>query len=133
MILLLEKLFLSKYLEKIPKIFRWLYSFLLINIGWIIFRIESLSGLKNIFGQLIKFKSSSISNFLSENYELLNKVPFIILGLVFSFPVIKKLDNKFKNTFTYIFIKDVCLVLILMLSVFFLINDSYNPFIYFRF
>ena len=132
-ILLFEKLFLLKYLEKIPKFFRWLYSIILINIGWVIFRIESIRSLKVIFSNILRFKDSKVYLFLSENYDLLNKVPFVIIGIVFSFPVVRYFDNKYQDNFIYNLIKDIGLILILILSVFFLINDSYNPFIYFRF
>ena len=132
-ILLMEKLVVLKFLEKIPKFLRWLYSFILINIGWIIFRIEGISRLKCVLLNLFKFENSDIVGFLSDNYELLNKVPFVVLGMIFSFPILNNLNNRFKNNFIYVLIVDVGLVGILILSVFFLINDSYNPFIYFRF
>jgi alginate O-acetyltransferase complex protein AlgI len=129
----MEKLVVLKFLEKIPKFLRWLYSFILINIGWIIFRIEGISRLKCVLLNLFKFENSDIVGFLSDNYELLNKVPFVVLGMIFSFPILNNLNNRFKNNFIYVLIVDVGLVGILILSVFFLINDSYNPFIYFRF
>ena len=44
-ILLIEKLFLGKVLEKLPNFFRHLYALFLIAIGWIIFAVEDLGAL----------------------------------------------------------------------------------------
>ena len=120
-------------MENIPKFFKWFYSIILVNIGWIIFRVESISTLKVIFSNILNFKDSQGYLFLSQNYDLLNKLPFIVLGIVFSFPWVKYFDDRYKDSFIYILIKDIGLMIVLTLSVFFLINDSYNPFIYFRF
>ena len=47
-ILLLEKMYFGKILDKLPILIRWLFSFMIINIAWLIFRIEDLSLLKAI-------------------------------------------------------------------------------------
>ena len=59
-LLLIEKLFLSKFLEKLPKVIRFIYTFLLVNIGWLIFRIEDLSILKNVFINIITLHNTDI-------------------------------------------------------------------------
>ena len=41
-ILLIEKIFLLKFIEKSPKIIQWLYAIFLIMLGWVIFRCESM-------------------------------------------------------------------------------------------
>jgi len=132
-ILLVEKLFLSKILVRIPKIFRWLYTFILLNIGWIIFRAENFDLiiyiLKNIF---IINKETSI-NFLTHSYNLLNYTIYIIPAFLFSFPVIKILNYKFKNNKIYLLLGDLCLIIILIICILTLVKGSYNPFIYFRF
>jgi alginate O-acetyltransferase complex protein AlgI len=84
-ILLIEKLFLSKLLNKTPKVFRWLYSFILINIGWIIFRSESFELMIYVFKNIFVISNLSINMILSlysysilptviiQFYRLLNK------------------------------------------------------------
>ena len=69
-ILLLEKLLLQKLLNKIPKIFRWLYSFILINIGWIIFRADNMNLL--------------IYNLLLVGYKIMFHVFQIVLSSLFN-------------------------------------------------
>ena len=132
-ILLIEKLFLQKILDKLPKVIRWIYSFILINIGWIIFRAENMDLLIYIFKNIIIFDINNLYDFLSKNYHLVNYLIFIILGFILSFPVYLKINIKLKNNKMYLFFKDIILMFILIFCICMLISNSYNPFIYFRF
>ena len=122
-ILLIEKFFLSKCLSKIPMFFKWCYTFILINIGWIIFRVEDLS--------LISFNLSVevLEKFLANNYNLVNQIPFLIIAFILSFPIFPLIESKIKNKY----IINLIIIIIFVISICFLINNTYNPFIYFRF
>ena len=132
-ILLIEKLFIGKIIDKMPKIVRWIYSFILINIGWLIFRIEDVATLKELFINLLTFKTSDVVEFLRMNYSLLDKVPYIIIGLVFMFPIYPAIENKLKKYAIYKYVRDIIIMMLLTVSICFLLSNSYNPFIYFRF
>lgn len=133
-ILIIEKLFLKNILEKLPNIIQMIYSFFIIVIGWTIFRIESLDNLLMIIGRMFSFDNSGIIPFIKNNYELLNYVIFIVLGIVGMYPLIgktiKNLDEK--NKITQLFV-NVFLIIVFIISILFLVKSSYNPFIYFRF
>ncbi len=131
-ILLLEKLLIGKYIEKLPKIIQWLYAFILINIGWIIFRLENIEQLKIVFINIFTFKSSNIIDYLLKNYNIFNSFIFVIIGLIFMFPILKQIRLK-KYINVYSLLRDTGLIIILLLSIGALINNTYNPFIYFRF
>ena len=66
------------------------------------------------------------SNFL---FYLKNYFVFIIFGIVFSIPIVKKIKL---NKFGKIVIGVVYLVLFII-TISMLVSDSYNPFLYFRF
>ena len=132
-ILLIEKLFLSKILNKIPGIIRWLYSFILINIGWIIFRAENFELMIYVFKNIFVINKETNLNFLTNYYHLLNYVLYMIPALIFSFPIIKTLNSKFKDNKIYLFVEDMCLIGIFGICILTLVKGSYNPFIYFRF
>ena len=58
---------------------------------------------------------------------------FMFNGLIFMFPIVKYIKkNATKNTPLRIAL-DLILILLFIISIFALINSSYNPFIYFRF
>lgn len=71
-ILILEKLLASKLLNKLPKFMRWIYSFVLINIGWLIFRIENIDILVKLIKNLFTLKKGNLINDIANNYYLLN-------------------------------------------------------------
>ena len=129
-LLLLEKLFLHKLLDKIPKLIGWIYMFMIINFAWLLFRIENLKMLKDI---LFKAKNIDFSMFLADNFNLINYLPYLFIGFILSFPIYKMIDNKFNKSIIYLLFRDFIILLIFLVSVAFLINNSYNPFIYFRF
>ena len=68
-------------------------------------------------------------------YYLKNYFIIILIGIIFSTPIITKLLNKFekkKSNVRSIFITAIYIG-ILILSTASLVSDSYNPFLYFRF
>ena len=132
-ILLVEKLFLHKLLDKLPKFIRYIYAFVLINIGWLIFRIEDINTLLTLFKNLFTLKRGDFYLDLAHNYYLLNYVPYFIFAIIGSFPVVKWFNQKMKNELVKTCLSNILLLAILGLSIIFLINNSYNPFIYFRF
>ncbi len=131
-ILLLEKLFLQKILNRFPKIIQFIYTFSLINLGWLIFRMENFIQFKTILFNMVTLNHSSIIPFLLENSGLINSLFFLIIGLIFMFPVMQ-LVKKYDQNPIYGIIRDIILVSLVVLCIFSLINHSYNPFIYFRF
>ena len=131
-ILILEKLFILKLLDKLPKICGHIYAIILILVGWAIFAFEDLSKV----GQYIK--AMFINTNLWDNealYNLQNYGFLIILGIICSIPLWKKLKEKIdsKNSKILELITSLGYVIILVLSTASLVTNSFNPFLYFRF
>ena len=130
-LLLLEKK-LSKNIKRIPIFIRWLITFILINIGWLIFKIENLNKLKKVIINIITLKKSNILEFLWNNFSITNYLLFLIIGLIFMFPIINNL-KRYKDKYIYCLIRDLVISIIFILSICSLISNNYNPFLYFRF
>lgn len=133
-ILVIEKVLLGKYLEK-TKVLKYIYSLLIIVIGFLIFNSNSvneiLSSLKNMFLFTdIPFSSRETIYYLKSNLIL------IIISIVGATPFMKKVILKIKKT-KYSKIIDVLepiiYIILLTLCTAFLIDASFNPFLYFRF
>ena len=124
-ILIFEKIFLLDYLNK-SKIIGHLYALILIIIGWIIFRSESLEQIFNYIKVMFSFNGGIDKQLVYYFYQYKFN---IILGLIFIFPVFKKVK---KNATTEI-LHTVILAILFGLVVMSLAQNSYNPFIYFRF
>ncbi|MBR3368440.1 MBOAT family protein [Candidatus Saccharibacteria bacterium] len=131
-ILLIEKQFLGKILAKIPKIFTWISTFIIVNIGWLLFRVNTMDDL----GLIVKsffHPEASTADFLAHNFSIVSYFLFMILGLIFMFPVWKKMTGKLLKWKFGRFILDIILLALFCVAICALVNSSYNPFIYFRF
>ena len=132
-ILFIEKLFLLKALDKLPKFFRHVYALLLIVIGWVIFASDDVSVLLPYLGSM--FGANGAVGGM-DVYTLFTKAVLMVICCVASTELPKKLflsatgAMNEKAAFT---IKSVLTIALLALSMILLIGDSYNPFLYFRF
>ena len=138
-ILVIEKFFLGKIIEKLPRLFQHLYTMLIVIIGWVFFRSDSISYSKDYLLAMFGIKVSSFYNFQTIYYLLENKYIFIIAFIV-SMPIypvlIKKAENISANwlrVFILDYIKPILLILLFLISLMYLVNSTFNPFIYFRF
>lgn len=132
-ILFIEKLFLLKALDKLPKFFRHVYALLLIIIGWVIFASDDVSVLLPYLGSM--FGANGAVGGM-DVYTLFTKAVLLIICCIASTELPKKLflsaagAMNEKAAFT---LKSVLTIALLALSMILLIGDSYNPFLYFRF
>lgn len=131
-ILLTEKQFLSKILAKIPRFFAWVYAFLIVNIGWLLFRINNLSDLKYVVKSFF-CPQTGFGNFISEHFSIAPSFSFMIVGLIFMFPVGKLIAKKLTKRTIGLLVMDIVFISLFIIGIFALVSSSYNPFIYFRF
>ena len=129
--LIIEKLFLKKYLDK-TKIIKHIYTILIVIISFLIFSSDNIS---NIF---IELKNMFMINKIplitkTTLYVLKSNIIFIIISIISSTPLMKILLNKLKNNKMINILEIIFIILLLTLSTAFLIDESFNPFLYFRF
>ncbi len=123
-LLTLEKVFLLKHLEKHPFIAR-IYTILGFVIGWAIFYITDLSVLGGFIGTLFSFTPDARFGYYFGSY-----IVSIVVGILCSTTLTTKFYDKFKDN-NYVMLP--LLTAIFVLSVAYLVDSTYNPFIYFRF
>lgn len=135
----LEKAFLQKYLNKLPKLCRHIYLILLVMIGWVFFRAENIVQAWEYIKVLIGLGKNPMWNISFINY--MNESALIIfLAIIFATPIIHKFKSAIKlrnsklieNSFVYV-LHSISLMSIMFIVVVVLINSTYNPFLYFRF
>ena len=133
LILFIEKLFLLKALDKLPKLLRHVYALLLIVIGWVIFASDDVSVLLPYLGSM--FGANGAVGGM-DVYTLTTKAVLIVICCIASTQLPKKLFlscTGAMNEKAAFVLKSVLTLALLALSMVFLIGDSYNPFLYFRF
>lgn len=137
-ILIFEKLFLLKLFEKIPTVFKHIYSLILIIIGWVIFRCEDITAIGTYLARMFNFSQHSIDNEFI--YILLNNKLAFAACIVASIPasglmkkLVKRIKNKNLYDFVYYYPAGLFSMALFLLSILYLVNSTFNPFIYFRF
>ena len=131
-LLIIEKVFLGKYLEKIPKVFSRIYVLLIVAISFIIFSGENISQIMQNLGGLIGIGTQSAVTAQSLYYFKSYFVVFVI-GIIGSTPIFKNIANKEKIHKMVNVLEPIYLLLILVICTSYIIDGSFNPFLYFRF
>ncbi|CDA60064.1 mBOAT family protein [Clostridium sp. CAG:524] len=134
-LLVIEKLLLNKYIEKLPSIVRRIYTLFIIMISFIIFSGSNINeSFNNIVG-LFNFSNPFINKFTIhylKDYGLVLIIAIFLSTPILKNTIIKLKENKKINNI--INILDIIVLLILLIIVTsYLIDSSYNPFLYFRF
>lgn len=120
-LLILEKYLFKNIITKIPHLYQIIALFLII-ISWVIFQLTDIQ-------QMIRFlktmfiPTGSISINALNNMGLLYLWPYFLIGILGIVPFWKKHIRL--PMIAYFILLTLCLIL--------LVNNSYNPFIYFRF
>jgi len=129
-LLVLEKLFLGKVLSFLKGVNHLIVIFL-IMISWVIFNSNSVDQIMIFIQRMIFIQPYDMNTLIELNFG--NYWPFYVLGLLFSTPIIPWLDTQCKTSTIYNFAKKLIVLALFVLCIIFLIDSSYNPFIYFKF
>ncbi len=137
-LLMQEKLFLLKFLERLPAFFQHMYALLGIVIGWVIFACDDFSRLK-IYLRMLAGIGVPIVNRLAL-YEWTTHTVFLLILAAASVELYKKpvlyMRRKLQacsGEAVLFWIKSGWCTALLILSIAMLVSGSYNPFLYFRF
>lgn len=124
-LLVIEKSGFIKILDK-HRTFSHVYLLFMTLMGWALFSITDLSQLGMFYKKLFVFTGGT--DFI---YYLKNYVVILIVAGVLSTPLIRNLYNKVSKDAMWIRISIVAIILVI--SVAYLVDATYNPFLYFRF
>ena len=132
LLLLVEKQFLHRLLDRAPAPLRHLYALLAISIGWIIFDGQGLWGVALQIGRSFGFGASGIASKEALYYLRSYMIP-LAAGAIGCTPLPKQLAGKLAGTKAQLFFEPLGLGLLLLTATAFIVDGSFNPFIYFRF
>ncbi len=136
--LILEKVFLGKLLGYLPRVFGWIYSMLVVLTGWVMFVVEEPNG---IFSYLQAMFHRNGSEWYDERalYLLLQYGVILIVGALGATPLTGQIGRRLEQSGSGLAIalrrllKKVIPAVLLLASVAYIVDASYNPFLYFRF
>ncbi len=134
--LILDKIFLLKVLNKIGGLFSTLFTFFIVVIGWVFFRLEKFDDAINYIKKMFSFSNEIAFENISNEF-----ISIAILAFIFSFVTASKFGKKVEMLVYYNqqpglfwYGKMILLSLVLLvLSISAITAEGFNPFIYFRF
>ena len=134
--LIIEKLFLTKHLEKMPSILQRIYVLFTVMISFIIFNANSIGEAWNNIIGLFGANGESLIN-ASTVYYLKSYLVVVVIVIIGSTPLLKNIIEKLKtktNANKIInLLEPIAMASILIIVTAYLVDNSYNPFLYFRF
>ncbi len=135
-LLLIEKLFIGKWLSNTHKAVQHIYAVALVAIGWGIFYFEDFKSLGRFFKSLIGFAPGGFTD-LSTNSLFTQNIWLFIAAAVLCTPIIPKIKKSLCTTAGGMKVAGTLGILlnlaILFISSMMLVNTTNNPFLYFKF
>ena len=128
-LLILEKLFLGKLLERLPSPLRRIYALLAVVLGWVLFNCTEPGQLGVYLGDLFAFRGGFDHVILT----LRQNIQEFLFGLALCTPFPMRLFCLGKDRSWAEILRCVWMLVVLVLSVLALTGSSFNAFIYFRF
>ena len=131
-LLILEKLFLGKLLQKLPKLLRQLITFLAAALGWGIFYFTDFSALGAFFAALVGVGNPGLFTAASRAW-VLGYLPLLLICAVASTPLGAIVNKRLEKAKAWPWVRLILGAALFLLCLGALASQSYNPFIYFRF
>lgn len=131
LLLILEKFVLKKILDRLPSFVQHIYTLFIIIIGWGLFYFTDVGQLGEFMVDLFNFGNGICGN---QAFNLImSNLPMLIIAAVASTPLATMLYTRFEHT-RFMWIPETLYCMgVLAVSTASLVNQSYNPFLYFRF
>lgn len=136
LLLVLEKYLLKNILKKLPSLVGHIYVFFLIIISFVIFNSNTLGeigvSLSGMFGLLDISLINPETIYYARSYGLV-----FALALIGATPIpaliINKISSRKSGYYLINLIKPLAILILLLIITGYLIDGSFNPFLYFRF
>ena len=127
-ILVLEKKIYGKYLNN-TKVLKYIYTIGLVVISFVIFNCETIGDIKIFLSSMFGLNNLPLIN-TETLYYIRSYLVLLIIAIIASTPLLKVIGNKIKKLE---FLEPVIYIGIIILVTAYLVDTSFNPFLYFRF
>lgn len=121
----------KKIYKNTPKIIKYIFTILLVMILWTIFMFNDFKDIKFLFNIIFGIKKFARIPFTYKYY--FSRKIMIILAIAIYGATIKRYINYNANTKTKYILKEIAYMFLLIISILFLVNSTYSPFIYFQY
>lgn len=132
--LIMEKTWLLKLLDKIPRVFSHIYALVVVYFGWLLFAWEDIHGHRVYMKAMLGMAGAGVVN-KESLYLLVSNALLMVIMTIGCTSLPKYLAEKVtkRDGIGTSLCMSVYVAIILLLSIAYLVNGTYNPFLYFRF
>ena len=136
LLLIIENLFLQNILNKLPALIQHIYAKFFIIISFVIFNNENIKDLWSSLYNMFNFRGVDLYNDFS-TYYLKSYTVLLIVSVIGATPILKNIIQKINKNVTgqkvISTINPILNIVLLVVVTAYLIDGSFNPFLYFRF
>ena len=136
LLLIIENLFLQNILNKLPALIQHIYAKFFIIISFVIFNNENIKDLWSSLYNMFNFRGLDLYNDFS-TYYLKSYTVLLIVSVIGATPILKNIIQKVNKNVTgqkvISTINPILNIVLLVVVTAYLIDGSFNPFLYFRF
>jgi len=131
-LLIIEKLFLKKHLEKLPSAFQHIYVLFFVLVSFVLFNAETFTMAKDDLAVMFGMTNAPLIS-ADTLYNLSSYAVLLVVSFIGATPLCKKLFKKAENNKAVQAAEVIAVAAVLILSTAYLVDGSFNPFLYFRF
>lgn len=132
-----ERLVKNKtWYKKIPSIIKWCVTSAVIFFAWVLFMSADLSDAGKTFTALFTARGTEVLNFTWQYYLSKKILILLIIAAIGAFigaTPLPKLIRKMSNNNIGSVVKKIILIFLFIVSILFVVNSTYSPFMYFQF
>ncbi|KQO15375.1 MBOAT family O-acyltransferase [Paenibacillus sp. Leaf72] len=127
----------SGFKWKVPKFITWLYTMIIVIIGWVFFRSPDFTHAINYLKIMFGITSPYDVGFTVWYYLDPMVITMLVIACIASIPISKYIKENVgvyeEHSGFSLFIQNAYIVILLVICIMFMATSTYNPFIYFRF
>lgn len=132
--MVIERLIKDKdWYKKIPNFIKLILTLFIVMLGWVFFRVNSISEAIKFIAIMFGIKQYDYVSFDYRYFLNTKLIVWIIIGAVLSTPLISNIFKKYKNIKGFELVKTILIGILFIISIIFIVNSTYSPFIYFQF
>ena len=134
-LLIIEKMFAGKYFARVPSFVSHVYVMFFVIIGFVLFNSDGIGGA--FYDITAMFGARGLPVITAETvYYLKSFFVMFIIGIIGSTPLIKYISDRLRNgrmrkAYSLLYPLILCLIVVIVTA--YLVDGSFNPFLYFRF
>lgn len=134
--LIVEKYILKDILSGFPRFLKHIYLLLIVMFGWVLFRAENLNECIT-FAKYLLIPAFDDISMLNAKLSIIKFWPYLVLAFIFSMPIYDRckafMHHRIKNESLRKCIKYICLLTLFFVTIIYLVNSTFNAFIYTNF